>query len=65
MLTNPSWVEFLASERINRIAHEAKEERFRRESRASEQGQVGRLLSKLLQPGLRGLTTLKPQQQCC
>jgi hypothetical protein len=62
---HPSKIEFLTSERISRIAHEAKSERFRRGNGATEQGKVGRLLAGLLQPSLQGLTTRKPQEQCC
>jgi hypothetical protein len=65
MHTHPMQIEFLASERISGIAHEVKEERFRRGGKATGQGKVGRLLGGLLPSGLRGLTTPKPQERCC
>ena len=60
-----SKMEFWTSERITRIVHEVKEERFRREGEASAQGKVGHFWAGLLEPALRGLTTQKPQEQCC
>jgi hypothetical protein len=65
MHMHPMQIEFLASERISRIAHEAKAERFRRGNGATEQGKIGRLLAGLLQSGPQDLTTPKSQEQCC
>lgn len=65
MEMHPMQIEYLARERISRIAHEAQEERFHREGKAPEQGKVRRFLAGLLQPELRGLTTPKPEGQCC
>jgi hypothetical protein len=65
MHMHPMQIEFLANERISRIAHEAKEERWRQGVKATGQVKVGRLLPGMLQPELRGLTIPKPQEQCC